>query len=177
MTESLEFFEDTFRCAGGTFSYDEVVHLSRYAKRTSVGIGLLPTVPVADKLKIGVYIDGRSKPIMVKNAGFAFTTGKLKDAYAYLAKRTFRSRLMPYLEQVHEHGYFDYSGLRFFPDADEFVCGRETFDLCACKFAYEPFEVRFKRKGFRGMTATASTLVDQDVFFALLRKFHGIRFG
>ena len=167
------FLPERFTYHHADFLYQDVTHLGRYAGRGSVNF-----IPVASRLEISVWIRGIRDPIILKNpAAIVGTTGKLKAAYELLAKKTFKTRASSYLKQWADCGCFDYYGLRFLA-SEEVECAAGTLDLNSCRFAWQPFEVRFKEKGrVLGKKAVASTLVDQDVLFFLTEEalWHPVR--
>lgn len=173
MAEALELFEDGFSYKGQKYSYDEVTHLARVASRNVVGVGLIP-VAAFDNLRIGIYVGDREKPIKLKNTvRFIGMTRKLSETYRFLATATFRSRLMPYLEEYERNGYFTYSQLKF-TNAAEVVGDKRTVDLCTCVSTYQPFEACFSPPKLLARSLKAYTWIDQDVFFFLLDELYGI---
>ena len=167
----LELLADSFLWQGSVeYPYSAVTNLRRYARRTSVNL-----IPVSDSVKIGITVRGATE-LQFGNSGIPFTGGKVEKAFQALAKSTFPYRALGYLNQLDEHGYFEYGGAVF--DRDGGVrCSKLTAIMKSAAFLWEPFELVIKPAGARlfSKKLTVSTLVDPDVFVYLIRYLYHIR--
>ena len=60
---ALGLLAESFRYNDAEFLHEDVTHLGRYAKRTSVNL-----IPVSDSLKITVHLRDRSEPLVMRQA-------------------------------------------------------------------------------------------------------------
>jgi len=164
---------DSISYRGRTYPYSSVIHLGRFARKTSLNF-----IPIGDYLRITIYIEGIEKPITVQNSfGMLFTTSRLKRIYKSLVEKTFHLRIKNYLKQLDNKGFFDYGGAKFF-SAGYVLIDNQKINLLTAKVWLEPFEFVFKEPtGFFTRKRRVSTDIDQDVFLALLKKLYRIESG
>lgn len=173
LTGKIELFPDAICYRGKFYTYSSVVHLGRFARRTSIYF-----IPIEDFLRLKIYIDGIKKPITVQNSmGVIFTTSRLKTIYERLVEKTFQQRVKSYLKQLEGKGFFEYGGAKFFPTGDVLI-GNQKINVRTAKVWLEPFKFVLKEPtGFFARKRRISTDIDQDVFLALLKEIYGIKFG
>lgn len=166
----LQLGSNSFQYNREQFLYEDVIHLVRYAKRTSVNY-----VPVWRELRVELFLRGRDEPLRLAHYASSLSrTGKLPEVCDFLQRRTFAPRLAGYVTQLEEYGSFDYDGVQFFPSGVAYH-GRRRLRLDDCVVSYEPFEMQFRRKDERfGSRLVLDTTVDEDVFFTLLHELYGI---
>ena len=171
--KKLELLFDHLNYEGHPYSYADVIHLGRYAQRTSVNF-----LPMENYVRIKIYLRNNSKPITIANSfGLIGTAGKIKKAYELLVEKTFQLRIKSYLEQIDTAGFFEYSGAKFFASGDVLI-KNEKINLRTAKMWLEPFNIILKEPtGLFARKRKISTDIDQDVFLALLKEIYGIKFG
>ena len=169
----IELLQDSISFRGKIYPYSSVVHLGRYARKTSFNF-----IPVEDFLRLRIYVVGLEKPITLKNSlGLIFTTSTLKKIHQRLIEKTFQLRAKRYFMQIESMGYFEYGGARFCPAAEVLIKDKKI-NLRTAKVWLEPFEFVLKESaGFFARTRRVNTEIDQDVFLMLLKEIYGISFG
>jgi len=173
LTGKFELLPDAIRYRGQMYPFSSIVHLGRYAKKTSINF-----IPMEDFLRLRIYIQGAKKPITVQNnIGLIFTTSTLKKIYARLVEKTFQLRIKSYLNQMESKGFFEYGGAKFFP-AGDVLLKNHKINLHTAKLWLEPFEFVLKEPtSVFARKQRISTDIDQDVFLALLKEIYGIKFS
>src|SRR5882672_4130062 len=87
-----ELLPHSFRYNRKEYSYDSLLHIGRFARRTSVNF-----VPVGSHVEINLWVRGIRTPITLTNLiGLAGTERGLEDLYRSLSERTFRTRMAAY---------------------------------------------------------------------------------
>ncbi len=172
LTSKFELLPDAIRYKGKTYPLSAVVHLSRFARKSSLNF-----IPMEDFLSLQIYIEGIAKPITIQNSlGLIFTTSRLKKIYEKLVEKTFQKRVKSYLNQIESRGFFEYGGARFFPSGDILI-NDWKINLGTAKIWLEPFNLVLKNPtGLFSGKRRISTDIDQDVFLALLKEIYGIKF-
>ena len=168
----FELLQNAIRYRGSTYPISSVVHLGRYAKRTSVNF-----IPMMDFLRIRIYIDKLEKPITIQNSiGLLFTTSTLKKIYAQLVEKTFGARIEAYLNEIRNEGFFEYDKAKFFPSGEVSI-GRKKINLHSTKLWIEPFSLILREStAIFARKYRISMDIDRDVFLALLKGLYGIQF-
>lgn len=99
-----------------------------------------------------------------------FTTARLQKVYEKLVKQTFDFRVRYYLEQIATKGFFEYDGAKFFPNGDVLI-NNQKINLHTAKIWRKLFKLVLKEAtGIFGRKQRINTDIDQDIFFALLKK-------
>lgn len=111
---------------------------------------------------------------------------KIEQAFAEISKQSWNTRVKKYQDQVAERGFYEYNGWRFYPKE------RKLQDLSSKKYyfldstelgkSYGFISVKDRNEGigaklFKMMSSNAvgiGTLIDTDVFFALLKHHFGL---
>ena len=104
------------------YSYDDVQHIRFVQGKTDIRLNFLKV----DEIK-GAYLEltmrsGVVIEIFEQMHLIGFGQDKIEtlknifDAFVFLSRRTFKSRLSYYTEQVNKRGYFAYSGGKFYPE-------------------------------------------------------------
>lgn len=150
-----------------------------------VGSNYHHSVSVVFLTKSGEELQVTEQPTWLSNSKIS-SIEHVEKLFSTISQRTWDARVAKYTSQVTDLGYFVYGGWRFYPNE------RRLMLLKNSKF-FEIAEVNFgKRYGFitvreisRGLGAQLlgklvntevgiSTLVDTDVFFALLKHYFSI---
>ena len=171
LTREVELLPDAIFYREKTYPYSSVVHLGRFARKTSVNF-----IPLGDYLQIRIYIEGIEEPITLKNSvGLIGTTSRLKKIYEKLVEKTFRIRFKRYLKQIESKGFFEYDGAKFFPPGDVLI-NDQKINLHTATLWIEPFGLVLKEPtGLFARKQRISTDIDQDVFLSLLKEIYGIK--
>lgn len=168
--KKVELLSEGIRYDNKIYLYTSITHLGRYARRSSVNF-----IPLGDYLRIVIYIEGLSEPIILENNfGLIGTTGKIKKIYEKLVSLTFTQRVNNYLEQIKSRGFFEYAGAKFYTSG-EVLIKEQKYHIKTAKMWIEPFEYVMKQpKGLFGVTEKISTKIDADVFYTLLKHLYEI---
>ncbi len=167
----FEILQEGIRYRNQLYSYADVLHLARYARKTSINF-----IPLEEFLRIRVYFKGVEEPVLLQNSwGLIMTTSSLQEIYVRLAEKTFAARIRRYLAQLDRAGYFTYGGARFHRDG-KVSFGEKQVELRGAKLSLEPFKLVINPPGMFARKRKVDTEIDQDVLLALLEKFHGISF-
>lgn len=113
----------------------------------------------------------------------------IERAFAEISKASWNNRVAKYQRQVDERGFFEYNGWRFYPKVRRLhnLANNKYYDLdsCALGKSYGFISVKDRNEGlgsklFRqiaGKQEGIGTLIDTDVFFALLKHYFGLQWS
>ncbi len=172
LTGRFILLDDGFEYKNIFYPFSKVVHIHRYAQKTSLNF-----IPLENHLKIKLYVNERNWPITLGSTVLPGFRSKVDKAYEILANETFKYRISHYLYELDNNGYFYYQNYRFYKNGD--VTYRDTtFSVHDVDIWLETFKLVFKiKKGIFGKKIRVSTLIDQDVILALLDHCYGITFS
>lgn len=106
--------------------------------------------------------------------------------FSVISQKSWDNRVQKYTRTVEEHGYFEYNGWRFYTEQRKIqdLAKNKYYDLNSVDLlkSYGFITVRDKHEGLGskllksvvGGQVGFGTLIDTDVFFALLKHFFGI---
>jgi hypothetical protein len=167
---AFELLADGVRYRGTLHSYADVLHLSRYARRTSINF-----IPVENYLRLRVHLKGEREPVTLQNR-LGISTEGLQEIYERLAEKTFVARVRRYLGQLEKRGYFEFGGARFRPDG-RIAFGTRELDLRTAKLSLEPFRLVVNPPGLFNRRRHVDAETDKDVLLSLMQKLYGITFN
>ncbi len=167
----FEVLPEGIRYGNQLYSYADVLHLSRYASKTSFNF-----IPMVEFLRIRVHFKGVKAPVTLQNRlGLIMTTSGLQEIYIRLAEKTFAARVRRYLSQLERKAHFEFGGARFHGDG-KVSFGEKQLDLHSAKLSLEPFKLVIDPPGMFNRKRKVDTETDQDVLLALIEKLYGITF-
>ena len=165
----FEVLAEGVRYRGQLYSYADVLHLSRYARKQSIN-----WIPVEEFVRLRVHFKGMKEPVTLQNSwGLLMTTSGLEEIYLRLAQKTFPGRMLRYLSQLQRSGHFVYGGAHFHADG-KVTIGKAQLDLRTAKLSLEPFKLIINPPGMFNRKRSIDTEIDQDVLLALMEKRYGI---
>lgn len=193
---SLSLHDGGFQHGSVFHSYDEIAHLYFLAERTDVRMNFLK-VDETNAARLEVELkDGAVLTEFVEEKMFLIGLSQNKETeiknvfelYALLSERTFLSRLQAYEREIQERGYFTYlaaKGAKFFPGRGLVLSDGSEHLFSDYTISRLPFLLIFNRKFGDSLGAKMrskwlsrpieiQTLVDQDIFLALLEKYYGL---
>jgi len=186
---NFELLVDGFIYAGLTYSFsevDEIRSLRRVleTKTLLVGSDCDHSISVVFGMKSGEQIQLTEQSTWTGKSS-AEKVKAIEEIYSEVARRTFESRMKKYLVQIRDSGYFVYSGWHFFPAQRKIVNmgSRRAYSTQTSKLLKSNgfIEVVSETDGLgeklrRKVSGPVGfgTLIDSDVFFALLRHNFGL---
>lgn len=195
-TNPIRLDDDGFWKEGLFFRYEEIQHIFFARIHEKQSINFIP-VGEADRAHLVLTLrDGQKIGSQIDETGFIIGLNKNKqdeiatitDAYYFLSRRTFSSRLDDYIEQINTKGYFEYDDCKFYPAERRIVFQSRSFPVADTRFLRGPTYVLMERKGNaflermkRELSITKSpqfvTAMDRDVLFFLLDQYFELRWS
>lgn len=152
---------DQFQVSGRRIAYADVAHLSWFWHSQTINL-----VNIQDA-RLSIHVRGETKPIKVTKHTM-WVAPKLAEAYQMLRERTWETRLVLYLEQLEEGGFFRYQDSEFYTDGN-IRNGGDVFDLR--KATEEPFKLTVKLAGFFSRKLSIELSLDHDIVHTFIARF------
>lgn len=176
-----------FHYTGIAYRFEDVVAVRSYRmvhelKTIGVGSDSTHAISILFILKDGENVQVTEQPTWTSSSK-EDKVEMLQTAFDLVCKHTFQQRVTKYTNQIQLHGYFEYSGWRFFPDQQKVidVGTSKAYPIQGTQFlrSYGFIEVKGSAEGFgqkmlkqiTGKRIGIGTLDDPDVFFALLAHY------
>jgi len=171
---------------GINYSFEEVIQTSsirQVFETRVVGVGS----EYAHSIGIlFVMVSGENVQITEQPTWFSTSTLKrveqIQSIFNFVSEQTFHNRANKYLKQFELQGYFEYSGWIFYPEKMKMVLKEKklAYSVQTTKFLRnygyikvlnESDSIGDKIRNKFKSDVVINTLIDTDVFFALLKKF------
>jgi hypothetical protein len=186
---SFELLADGFRYAGLVYGFSDVEEIRCFrrvleTKTVSVGSDYDHSISVVFGMRTGERVQLTEQSTWTGSSSTE-NVKTIEHIYSLVAEHTFESRMKKYLVQVRDSGYFEYSGWHFFPEQRKIINmdTKRAYSTQSSKLLknYGFIEVISEAEGLgeklkRKLNGPVGfgTLVDTDVFFALLRHNFGM---
>ena len=191
--KKLQVEENGFSYKGQFHSFDEIKHILFERVITTERMNFMK-VGEPESARLILTLENGIKIKLSFNESTIFigiNTNKqehlknLFDLYVFLSEKTFQKRILHYVRQVEQKGYFVYDNCYFYPK-DKIVFKNKVFPLKTSSFLKAPGYIELRKKDFgfldkvkreASLTKTPSfdTCTDTDVIFTLLKRFFGLR--
>ena len=194
--KQVKLLPDGIECKGVFHLFADIAHLRFARTRLTTYVGLpIEMTKLGSEDSAGVMISLASgEDILLSEKPGWFMSSKpeklrqIIDLYETLARTTFKFRLVSYLHDAEKHGYFVYSGCRFFPSRRVIATDRQDYSPDDTEFlrTYGYIELRPKELGRAGRLSqrlglskpvTIDTLTDTDAIMAILANYYGLQWA
>lgn len=170
-------FEDVIetRIARSVLEHKVILVGSDYHHSVSIVIGV----------KSGELLQVTEQPTWLSDSKLS-SVEHVENLFSVISQKSWDNRLQKYTRQVKDVGYYEYNGWRFYPNQRKIQCLKDNkyYDLDSVNFlkSYGFIAVKEKNEGLGskflkslvGGQVGIGTLIDTDVFFALLKHFFAI---
>ena len=139
-----------------TYSYGDIKHIGFVQSRTDVRMNFIPVDEVNESYLELTLRDGGKVKVAEKMYLIGFSQDKsqilsdLFDAFVFLSKVTFSSRLSYYTDQLQRLGYFVYAEAKFFPHKSIVMPSGERISIGEHEFFMSGYWIRIKPKSTGG---------------------------
>ncbi len=172
------------------YSFDEVVETRILRsvlehKVILVGSDYHHSVSIMIGLKSGELLQVTEQPTWLSDSKLS-SVEHVENLFFVISQKSWDNRVQKYTRQVNDVGYYEYNGWRFYPKQRKIqdIKNNKYYDLSSVNLlkSYGFIGVKEKNEGLGsklikslvGGQAGIGTLIDTDVFFALLKHFFGI---
>lgn len=180
-----------FTHSGRTWRTEDIIETRRMrqAGASSDGEGL-DVIAISFQMKSGDLLKVYETPTWTSDSQ-QYRVAKIESMFAELSRDSFNARLARYVQQLEEHGYFDYNGWRFFPSRTSLkdVNSGRTYPLKDYSLSFDGLNVILNEKhpslgakllksfatAMTGKVTGFTTMIDPDVIFGLLHGREGVR--
>lgn len=139
-------------------------------------------------IKSGELLQVTEQPTRLSNNKLS-SVEHVENLFSVISQKSWDNRVQKYTRQVNEVGYYEYNGWRFYPTQRKIqdIKNNKYYDLNSVNLlkSYGFIAVREKNEGLDsklirnlfGGQVGIRTLIDTDVFFALLKHFFDINWS
>lgn len=150
-----------------------------------VGSDYHHSVSIMIGVKSGELLQVTEQPTWLSDSKLS-SVEHVENLFAVISQKSWDNRVQKYTRQVNDVGYYEYNGWRFYPNQRKIqeLKNNKYYDLNSVNFlkSYGFIAVKEKNEGLGsklikslvGGQVGIGTLIDTDVFFALLKHFFGI---
>jgi len=170
-------FEDVIetRIARSVLEHKIILVGSDYHHSISIMIGI----------KTGEMLQVTEQPTWLSDSKLS-SVEYVENLFSVISQKSWDNRVQKYTNQVNDFGYYEYNGWRLYPTHRKIQClkNNKYYNLNSVTFlkSYGFIAVEEKNEGIGskliksivGGQVGIGTLIDTDVFFALLKHFFGI---
>lgn len=181
--------EHGFISSGLNYSFDDVVETKSIRqvfelKTVFVGSDYTHSISILFTMKSGENIQLTEQSTMTYTSKLE-RVEHIQNIFNTVSSKSFNARVSKYIKQVENQGFYEYSGWRFFPEQKKLINieTKRAYSTQATSFlkSYGFIEVVSKAEGLgeklsrkiKGSVGI-NTLIDTDVFFALLKHFFNL---
>ena len=193
MSKKLTVFSNEFEYKGVVYPFTQIEKIYFYWKRnTRVPLGLSSDLgwEGGEDMDIRIKVDSNDEELTANTWTYkkhgSDKCESFYDGYVFLMKKTFNQRLIFYIKNVEEKGFFTYSDTKIYPDGSIIDKKGNSCSIHNKTVTRSPFYITIKQKEsamnigekakdkILGSGITIPTNYDPDVFFYLLKKYFGL---
>ncbi len=151
-------------------------------KVVGVGSNYSHSISIVIGIKSGEFLQVTEQPTWTYDSKLNHVQ-HIERMFSNISKKSWDNRLQKYIKQVNNSGYFEYNGWRLYPDKNmiESIENNKCYYINSINFlkSYGFITIREKNENlilkilriFFGKKVIINTLIDTDVFFALLKYY------
>lgn len=182
-----------FMYSNKLYRFDDVIETRIFRsvlehKVILVGSDYHHSVSIMIGVKSGELLQVTEQPTWLSDSKLS-SVEHVENLFLVISQKSWDNRVQKYIRQINDAGYYEYNGWRFYPNERKIqdIKNNRYYDLNSVSFtkSYGFIDVKQKHEGFGsklikslvGGQVSIGTLIDTDVFFALLQHFFGIRWS
>lgn len=182
--------DDGFTHCNKFYRFDDVIETRIFRsvlehKVILVGSDYHHSVSIMIRVKSGELLQVTEQPTWLSNSKLS-SVEHVESLFSVISQKSWDHRVQKYTRQVNDVGYYEYNRWRFYPNQRkiQYLENNKYYDLNSVNFlkSYGFIAVNEKNaslsskliKNLVGGQVGIGTVIDTDVFFALLKHFFGI---